>query len=501
MTTPITADLIPSGLAPLDARLGGFVRGRPHVLSGGPGAGKSISCLEFLAEGLARGERAALLTHDDPADVLAAGTFLGHDLAGAMRADRLAIVRYQLDFVRTFGRAASPDEPLAELRRLIGEPAPQRLAVDSVVPLLEGGGASTATMFALVALLDAMGTTSLLTYPGDLAGLYDKRLEPLMQRAAGVFHLAHPADGRPRRLETRKLRFAAASLEPIAVRISPGRGLEDAGPAGAPAGPRPRSLLIVDLADPCPPDVVRALEQEHAVTVRSGARAAAEAPGRDGLGALLLTVRRDVIGDALRLVHELRAATSSLPIVLVTRYRLRSADRTRALRAGADDFLETTLPPAEFAARVSGIVQRGRSSSAELPSPPPAVQLQPTRDGRPVPLDVPTLHLLLGHRLDTDTAPFFTLLTASAAQADAGVLAEAAMASSRMDGGDLVAADGAMAYVLLEAARPKDLKAWHERFAKHAAELGAGEPVVQALACPEDEAQIRALLGDAPSRA
>lgn len=494
MSTPSETPLVASGLAPLDARLGGFVRGRPHLISGGPGAGKSISCLEFVAEGLRRGERCVLLTHDDPADVLAASRFLGHDLGAAMREDRLVVLRYQLDFVRAFGRAASPDEPMAELRRLIGEPAPARTAVDSVVPLLEGGGASTAVMFSLVGLLDDLGTTSLLTYPGDLAGLYDKRLEPLMQRAAGVFHLAHPADGRPRRLETRKLRFAAASLEPIPVRISAGRGLEELGTAAAPSGPRPRSILVVDLADPCPPELVRSLEQEHQVVVRSGARSAADAPMRDGLGALLLTVRRDVIADALRLVHELRSAAPGLPIVLVTRYRLRSADRTRALRAGADDFLETALPPAEFAARVSGIVSRGRSLVAAAPVPPAAVQLQPTRDGRYVPLDLATLQRLVQHRLEVDAAPFFTLLTAQAGGTDGGVLAEAAIRSSRMDGGDLVAADDAQAYVLLDAARPKDLKAWHERFSRAVMEFGGPAPTVTSLACPEDEVQIRDLL-------
>lgn len=486
-----TLPLVPSGLAPLDSRLAGFAAGRPHVLSGGPGAGKSTACLEFLAAGLRRGERAALLTHDDPADVLAAGAFLGLDLGAAMRADQLAIVRYQLDFVRSFGRAATPEEPLAELRQLFGEPAPQRVAIDSVVPLLEGGGASSAAVFALVALLDALGATSLITYPGDLAGLYDKRLEPLMQRAAGVFHLAHPADGRPRRLETRKLRFAAESLDPIPLRITAGRGFELAGGEAVPSGTRPRAVLVVDLADPSPPEMLRALEHDHAVTVRSGARAAAAAIGQQSVGALLLTVRRDVIGDALRLVADLRGASATLPIILVTQYKLRSADRARALRAGADDFVETTLAPQEFAARVGAIVARGRSATSAIPEPPAPLALQPTRDGEHVALDGESFRRLLGTRLREERAPFFSVVFAKGSNLPA--ITAAAMRSSRMDGGDLVGLLPDQVAVLLDGARPKDLRAWHARFAAAAIAQGVQGLQSETLAVPGDDAALQAL--------
>ena len=37
-----------SGIAPLDARTGGILPGRAYVLSGAPGTGKSLACLEFL---------------------------------------------------------------------------------------------------------------------------------------------------------------------------------------------------------------------------------------------------------------------------------------------------------------------------------------------------------------------------------------------------------------------------------------------------------------------
>ena len=44
--------LIKSGNLPLDRQIGGLLPGRPYFLSGSPGTGKSVSCLEFLSVGL-----------------------------------------------------------------------------------------------------------------------------------------------------------------------------------------------------------------------------------------------------------------------------------------------------------------------------------------------------------------------------------------------------------------------------------------------------------------
>src|SRR5438105_8645208 len=60
---------IPSGIGPIDQQLGGVMPGRTYVLSGAPGTGKSVACLQFLAAALAAGERAAILTQDDPQDL------------------------------------------------------------------------------------------------------------------------------------------------------------------------------------------------------------------------------------------------------------------------------------------------------------------------------------------------------------------------------------------------------------------------------------------------
>jgi len=215
--------IIPSGIGPIDQQLGGVMPGRTYVLSGAPGTGKSVACLQFLAAALESGERAAILTQDDPQDLLSQGEFLSLDLAGAIASERLYLLRFQLDFNRRFSRASSPDEAFAELRSLLGTEAPSRLVIDSVVPFIDGGGSSASSAIAMLQLLDELGSTSLVTYPGDLAAAYDRRLDPLTQRAAAIFHLSADRQ-RHRQIEIRKVRYRVASASPIPYRIEAGAG-------------------------------------------------------------------------------------------------------------------------------------------------------------------------------------------------------------------------------------------------------------------------------------
>lgn len=214
---------VPSGIVPIDIQLGGLMPGRTYVLSGAPGTGKSVACLQFLAAALQSGERAAILTQDDPQDLLSQGEFLSLDLAGAIASERLYLLRYQLDFNRRFSRASSPDEAFAEFRRLLGAEAPARLVIDSVVPFIDGGGSSASSAIAMLQLLDELGSTSLVTYPGDLAAAYDRRLDPLTQRAAAIFHLSADRQ-RHRQIEIRKVRYRVSSASPIPYRIEAGAG-------------------------------------------------------------------------------------------------------------------------------------------------------------------------------------------------------------------------------------------------------------------------------------
>ncbi|HSQ32754.1 MAG TPA: ATPase domain-containing protein, partial [Gemmatimonadaceae bacterium] len=97
-------DLIQSGIAPIDGQLDGLMPARTYVLSGAPGTGKSIAALQFLMAGIKAGQRGAILTQDDPQDLLSQGEFLGIDIAGEVSAGRLVLLRFTLDFSRRYSR-------------------------------------------------------------------------------------------------------------------------------------------------------------------------------------------------------------------------------------------------------------------------------------------------------------------------------------------------------------------------------------------------------------
>ena len=494
--------MIKSGIAPLDERLGGLLPGRTYVLSGAPGTGKSIACLEFLNAALEEGATAAILTHDDPGDLIAQGEFLGLDLDRALREERFVLLRYQLDFSRRFCRAPSPEVAFDELRRLLGDHTPSRIAIDSMAPFLEGSAASGSGVSAMLAFLESLGATSLLTYPGDLAGLFDRRIEPLVQRAAAILHLTAESD-RTGRIEVRKVRFSVPSTAPVSFRIQPGAGISALGDvrqrrADDVSDDRRRRVLVLDLSNAFPEELLVILRARYDVAVRHRVASAFSDLAQSAVGAVVLDVSRDTVSDALALVRELRRGGNRSPIVLVTQYTLRSADRARALRAGADEFLSADMRTDEFALRMEGVVARGRSPLATSADVEVPIVTQREDEGQPVPFDAAEFREAVDAHLRHDAAPFFTMVSVRPRRAaDAGALRTlcgAVLRTLRVDGGDLAGTtnDGVVAY--LHCARRKDVAPFIERVRAEWRRAGHGELDVTTATYPAEEAQVRSLL-------
>lgn len=497
--------LIASGIAPLDLRLGGIVPGRTYVLSGAPGTGKSLACLEFIEGALAAGERAAMLTHDDPADLLAQAEYLGLDLESALADERLVLLRYQLGFAGRFGRASSHEAAFAELRELLGGCTPSRIVIDSIAPMVDAGTAAGPGISALVAFLESCNATALLTYPGDFDARYDRRLEPLVQRAAAVLHLTAARD-RTGTLEIRKLRYAAASTAPVPFVIRPGAGLvpmtdgQARRASDVPEETR-RRVLILGEESRFPAEHLQALRGRFDVAVREGEGSNGGSAVSPSLaGVVLVDVRRDRVDAALAEVRALRARGVTSPIALVSGFNLRAVDRTRALRAGADDFFGAELHPDEFLLRVDRLARSGRSTHLDVgadDTPPVPEGVEPGTV-----LDEHTFRNVVQARLATTALPFFTLVRLTPATSDPAALttlAEAARASVRMECGDIAGRlDGSVA-VYLHSARRKDVPLFVTRIKDVWRAAGGGELSVATAAFPTEESAIGAVLGGRPS--
>jgi len=90
MTIEDSADTrVPTGIPGLDRMLGGGLRpGRPYLVTGGTGSGKTLLGLTFLLEGLRRGEDVLLVAVDEPPSEIVENVHsLGWDLSSVKTLD------------------------------------------------------------------------------------------------------------------------------------------------------------------------------------------------------------------------------------------------------------------------------------------------------------------------------------------------------------------------------------------------------------------------------
>jgi len=187
--------MIRSGIVPIDELCEGFRPRSTYLITGGAGAGKTTYALQFLDQGLRSGERVVMLTHTSRDALFAHAEQLGVQLRPALRDGRAVVLRYRSDFALRMARAGTAARVFEELRQLVIEYRPARIVLDSFAPLLDDGSSSAIAATMLAELLERSQATALLTYSDDLAARYDRRLEPLVQFAAGVFCLTRDGAG------------------------------------------------------------------------------------------------------------------------------------------------------------------------------------------------------------------------------------------------------------------------------------------------------------------
>ena len=84
-----TDNRVPTGIPGLDRMLGGGLRpGRPYLVTGGTGSGKTILGLTFLLEGIRNGEEVLLVAVDEPpSEIVENVRSLGWDLSAVKTLD------------------------------------------------------------------------------------------------------------------------------------------------------------------------------------------------------------------------------------------------------------------------------------------------------------------------------------------------------------------------------------------------------------------------------
>ena len=172
----IQTERVTTGIPGLDPILeGGYPKGRSILVTGDPGTGKTIFALQFLVEGLARGEKGIYVAADEgPADILEQGASLGWDLEKHIEQKELAILNAgtylsslsgagkerQIDIYKAIGDLAGFVNRL-EAKRLVLDPAgPFVLLRDTAMRIQDQ------TRLLIKLLRTSMPTTNILTSYG-----------------------------------------------------------------------------------------------------------------------------------------------------------------------------------------------------------------------------------------------------------------------------------------------------------------------------------------------
>jgi len=169
----IQTERVASGIKGLDPLIeGGFPKGRSILLTGEPGTGKTIFVLQFLAEGLARGEEGIFVTADEgPLDVLEQAASMGWDFERHVETKELAILNAgtYLSALPGAGRERQIDlqKAVSDLAAFVNQIGAERLVLDPAGPfvLLRDSAAriQDQTRLLIKLLRSSMATTNILT--------------------------------------------------------------------------------------------------------------------------------------------------------------------------------------------------------------------------------------------------------------------------------------------------------------------------------------------------
>jgi KaiC/GvpD/RAD55 family RecA-like ATPase len=236
-----------SGVEPVDRLLGGLERGHLY-LTHGDASGKSLFGVEFLIEGLKRGQHGALITPQLREDAIRRFERVGYDCLDDLGSGALVIFTYSNDIVEQIQQRDDLEPLLLELGPVLDESSPERIVFDPVDHLMAGSQQRDATERAqqLAAWVKSFGATIVLVSNDENRGVIEN-LTPSV-RDAFRFEVRENLDR-----VVRYIAFEKSSIPDQAVRVDPSRGislLEDQQPDEQPRN-LPAVIGEVDAGEGC----------------------------------------------------------------------------------------------------------------------------------------------------------------------------------------------------------------------------------------------------------
>ncbi len=225
---------INTGLEGFDRLLhGGLPKGYSYLVSGEPGTGKTIFCLQYLLEGLKQGEKAIYISIDEQPDhVIIDAQALGWDLSGYLNSGQLQI----MDVSQYFNSVSDTknfdiQQVVSDMLSYVKSNGVTRLAIDPVAPLIFTESAYPNVIAyirqLIFALEDNIGCTTLLTsyVPVGSEKLSNFGVEEFAASGIISLKLVRQNNKRIRSIGVRKMRRTRIDLTEYSFEILSDRGI------------------------------------------------------------------------------------------------------------------------------------------------------------------------------------------------------------------------------------------------------------------------------------
>jgi circadian clock protein KaiC len=241
----LQTERVPTGILGLDHLIeGGLPKGRSILVTGEPGTGKTMFALQFLVDGLRRGEKGIYVSADEsPMDVLEQGASLGWDLERHVDSKELAILNAgtYLSSLPGAGRERHVDVQKAvnDLASFVNQVGAKRMVLDPAGPfvLLRDSAAriQDQTRLLVKLLRTSMQTTNVLTsYAVPRTGERGMHgIEEYLVAGAIVLEMIWKGDGLVRTLIVEKMRCTNVKPTQLEFDIAKGVGITIQPPASA----------------------------------------------------------------------------------------------------------------------------------------------------------------------------------------------------------------------------------------------------------------------------
>jgi KaiC/GvpD/RAD55 family RecA-like ATPase len=203
---------VSTGVEGLDDMLkGGVIAGRTYLVTGGPGAGKTIMCMQYLMDGVKKNERGLYVALEEQAQQLKEDMApFGWDLNRIKILDTMQDMASGVWALKATGVISKPEFNLKSLvetlRNIIVQFKPKRIVIDSVTSikiLYDSKTEARRELLGFINFLESTGCTTLLT--SELEGS-DFQMEEFLTSGVLKLHMIESDGEKVSAVSIQKLR-------------------------------------------------------------------------------------------------------------------------------------------------------------------------------------------------------------------------------------------------------------------------------------------------------